>query len=108
MLKPLTPRQQDMIVRNVVNATHSIDLLSKSSYKYLYLCSGFIAHYDYWGFMAHYSDPGSLREDIINYAGQNQWRNFRPGDPDYAYYASKAEVYRRILDRLLGELAVDQ
>ena len=103
MLKPLTPRQQDMIVRNVVNATHSIDLLSKSSYKYLYLCSGFIAHYDYWGFQAHYSDSGSLRCDIINYAGQNEWCNFRPGDADYAYYASKAEVYRRIVDRLLGE-----
>ena len=107
MLKPLTPRQQDMIVRNVVNATHSIDNLTKSSYKYLYLCSGFIAHYDHYGFMANYSEPGSLRRDIISYAGQNQWRNFRPGDEDYAYYASKAEVYRRIVDRLLGEL-VDQ
>jgi hypothetical protein len=107
MIKPLTPRQQDMIVRNVVNATHSIDNLTKSSYKYLYLCSGFIAHYDHYGFMAHYSEPGSLRRDIISYAGQNEWRNFRPGDEDYAYYASKAEVYRRIVDRLLGELAVD-
>ena len=107
MLKPLTPRQQDMIVRNVVNATRSIDLLSKSSYKYLYLCSGFIAHYNYWGFMAHYGEPGSLRQDIINYAGQNQWRNFRPGDADYEYYASKAEVYTRIINQLLGDL-VDQ
>jgi hypothetical protein len=107
MLKPLTPRQQDMIVRNVVNATRSIDLLSKSSYKYLYLCSGFIAHYDYYGFMAHYSEPGSLRRDIISYAGQNQWRNFRPGDTDYEYYASKAEVYTRIINQLLGDL-VDQ
>ena len=105
MLKPLTPRQQDMIVRNVVNATQSIDNLTKSSYKYLYLCSGFIAHYDHYGFIAHYSEPGSLRRDIISYAGQNEWRNFRPGDEDYAYYASKAEVYRRIVDRLLGELA---
>jgi hypothetical protein len=98
-MTPLTERQKTLIVSNVVKACRNIDNLSKTGYKFLYLCSGFIAHYDYWGFQAHYADH-SLKQDLISFAGSNQWRNFRPGDQDYEYYQAKADVYNRILHEI--------
>jgi hypothetical protein len=98
-LAPLTERQKTLIVNNVVAAVDNIDSLNKTGYKYLYLCSGFIAHYDLYGFIAHYSDY-NLKQDILSYAGANQWRNFRPGDTDYEYYMSKADVYARIVEKI--------
>ncbi len=99
-LAPLTERQKTLIVNNVVAAVKNIDALNKTGYKYLYLCSGFIAHYDLYGFIAHYSDY-DLKQDILSYAGSNQWRNFRPGERDYDYYMSKADVYNRILAQII-------
>lgn len=99
-LAPLTERQKTLIVSNVVKACRNIDNLNKTGYKYLYLCSGFIAHYDLYGFIASYTGE-SLKRDIISYAGQNQWKNFRPGERDYDYYMSKADVYNRILAEIM-------
>jgi hypothetical protein len=96
MIQPLTPRQQDLIVSNVLKACDDIYALSRTGYKYLYLCSGFIAHYNHHGFMAYYSGH-DLERDILDNARQNMWLNFGPGDRDYAYYRSKAEVYQRII-----------
>jgi hypothetical protein len=53
-----------------------------------------------YGFIDHYSDR-NLKHDIISFAGQNQWKNFRPGERDYEYYMSKADVYNRILAEIL-------
>ena len=100
-LTPLTQRQQDLIVSNVVKACKDITLLNKQSYKFLSLASGFIAHYDHYGFIDFYSGCVSLKNDIIGFAGQNQWNNFRPGERDYEYYMSKADVYNRILEEIL-------
>jgi hypothetical protein len=97
MIKPLTQRQQDSIVRNIIFATRDIRLLKKTGYKYIYLCSGFIAHYDLHGFIAYYQDH-SLREDILANSRANMWFNFAPEDENYAYYQSKAAVYKRILE----------
>ena len=99
-LAPLTERQKALIVSNVVKACKNIDNLNKTGYKYLYLCSGFIAHYNLYGFIASYTSE-SLKRDLISYAGQNQWKNFRPGERDYEYYMSKAEVYNRILAEIV-------
>lgn len=99
-LAPLTERQKTLIVSNVVKACKNIDNLNKTGYKYLYLCSGFIAHYDLYGFIASYTGE-SLKRDILSYAGQNQWRNFRPGERDYDYYMSKADVYNRIIAQIV-------
>ena len=99
-LAPLTERQKALIVSNVVKACRNIDTLNKTGYKYLYLCSGFIAHYDLYGFIASYTGE-SLKCDLISYAGQNQWKNFRPGERNYDYYMSKADVYNRILKEIL-------
>jgi hypothetical protein len=100
-LTPLTERQKTLIVSNVVKACKNIDNLNKTGYKYLYLCSGFIAHYDLYGFIATYSTPNSLKRDIISYAGQNQWNNFRPGECDYDYMMAKKDVYNRIIAQIM-------
>jgi hypothetical protein len=99
-LAPLTERQKTLIVSNVVKACKNIDNLNKTGYKYLYLCSGFIAHYNLYGFIASYTGE-TLKRDILSYAGQNQWKNFRPGERDYDYYMSKADVYNRILAQII-------
>ena len=96
MIEPLTQRQQDMIVKNVLKACDDIYALSRTGYRYLYLCSGFIAHYNHHGFMAYY-DSHNLEQNILDNARQNMWLNFHPGDDEYEYYKSKAEVYKRIL-----------
>jgi len=101
MLVALTERQKTLIVNNVVKACKNIDNLNKTGYKYINLCSGFIAHYNLYGFIAHYSTPNSLKRDIVSYAGQNQWKNFRPGESNYDYYMSKADVYNRILAEIV-------
>jgi len=99
-MTPLTERQKSLIVSNVVKAVKNIDNLNKTGYNFVYQCSGFIAHYDMYGFIASYTGE-SLKEDLISYAGQNQWKNFRPGERDYDYYMAKADVYNRILAEIL-------
>jgi hypothetical protein len=95
-LTPLTPRQQALIVSNVLKAVKNIDNLNKTGYNFVYQCSGFIAHYDLYGFIASYTGE-SLKRDLLSFAGQNQWNNFRPGESNYEYYMSKRDTYNQIL-----------
>lgn len=97
----LTERQKALIVSNVVNACKNIESLNRTGYKYVSLCSGFIAHYNLYGFIAAYSKPGSLKADILRNQRMNQWLNFRPGERDYDYYMSKADVYKRIISQIM-------
>jgi hypothetical protein len=99
MLEPFTERQKTLIVNNVVRAVKNINSLNKTGYDFVHLCPGFIAHYDLHGFRAYYTGE-SLKRDLISYAGQNQWQNFRPGEPYYEYYQSKKDVYNRILENI--------
>jgi hypothetical protein len=99
-MTPLTERQKTLIVNNIVKACNNIDNLNKTGYNFLYLCSGFIAHYNLFGFIANYTGQ-SLKRDIISFAGQNQWNNFRPGERDYDYYMAKKEVYNSILREIV-------
>lgn len=103
MLKPLTPRQQTLIVNNIVRACDDIEKLNKTGYRFINLCIGFIAHYDLYGFRAAY-DPimhgFDLRSAILRNEQANDWRNFRPGDRDYEYYKSKADTYYKIVQAL--------
>jgi hypothetical protein len=99
MLKPLTDRQKTLIVNNVVSACKDINKLNKTGYNFLYLASGFIAHYNIYGFKAFYSD-NSLRKEIMLNVKQNMWTNFTPRDRDFDYYMSKADVYRRIVEQV--------
>lgn len=98
-LTPLTERQKVLLVNNIVQAVTNINTLKQPAYNYLSCCSGFIAHYNRWGFIDHYSDY-SLKENLVRNARQNQWLNFRPGERDYEYYMSKADVYRRVLEQI--------
>jgi hypothetical protein len=99
-IKPITPRQKSLIISSFkrVFRTGDIEHLTSSAYRYIYLASGFIAHYNIHGFRDAYRDVELLRGDILSNAAGNSWRNFRPGDKDYDYYKSKAEVYQGILE----------
>ena len=98
-MQALTDRQQTLIVNNVVAACKDITKLNKTGYNFLYLASGFIAHYNLGGFKAHYGDY-DLTRDILDNARNNMWANFRPGDRDYEYYQTKAQCYRAICAKL--------
>ena len=99
MIEALTLKEQELIFKNVIKACSDIDKLNSRGYEYLYLCSGFIAHYNVHGFKNHYSGA-HLAKDILNNEGSNKWLNFSEGDKDYHYYKSKAAVYSRICNRL--------
>jgi hypothetical protein len=77
-IKPLTERQQTLIVNNVVKATKDISKLNKIGYKFINLASGFIAHYNLYGFIDYYMNH-DLEEDILRNKNANMWDNFRPG-----------------------------
>ena len=102
MIEPLTDRQKSLIVNNVVKACQDIRKLNKTGYNFLYLASGFIAHYNLHGFIDHYSYR-DLTTDILKNASQNQWNNFREGDQNYSYYKSKQEIYNRIISKLTNK-----
>ena len=100
-MTPYTERQKTLLVNNIVGACKfGIERLNKASYNYLYLCSGFIAHYNHCGFIAHYGDGDTLMEDILDNKRYNQWSNFGPNDRDYEYYMSKRDVYNKIVKEL--------
>lgn len=99
-LTPLTERQKTLIVNNVVKACKDIKSLNKTGYNFVYLASGFIAHYNLYGFISAYDQPGKLKRDLIANSRINQWNNFRPDDKDYDYYMSKKDVYNRILSEI--------
>ena len=99
MIKPYTETQQKRIANNIVQACKDIEKLSPAGYNYIYLASGFIAHYNRFGFMDYYSRE-SLKADILANARFNQWKNFTPNDADYDYYMSKASIYNLIFEGL--------
>jgi hypothetical protein len=97
-----TPGQVRLIVSSFRNVfqQNEISKLSKSAYNFIYLCSGFIAHYDVYGFRGHYADVESLKQDILRNQSMNQWRNFRPGERDYEYMMQKKEIYNMIVEEV--------
>lgn len=99
-LKPYTDRQKTLIVNNVVAACRDISKLNNTGYKFINQACGFIAHYNLYGFRDAYRVPGTLTSDILRYAHMNHWDNFRPSDPDYAYYMDKRDIYNRIVAQL--------
>jgi hypothetical protein len=97
-----TPRQITLIVNSLrrVFETNDINELTKAAYNYLYLASGFIAHYNLAGFRDYYSNVAKLKSDILNFHQWNQWNNFGKHDRDYAYYMQKKEIYNAIVDSI--------
>jgi hypothetical protein len=101
-IEPLSKQKQALIVNNVVKACKDINQLNKTGYNFLSLASGFIAHYNLQGFIDYY-EGGGLKEEILRLAPINQWENFRPGEENYEYYSSKAQVYNAIIGKLAKE-----
>jgi hypothetical protein len=95
-LIPIPVEKQRLIVKNVLAACSDIERLNGTGYGFLYLASGFIAHYNINGFKAFYTDM-DLRTDILSNEKANMWYNFRPSDSNYAYYMAKRDVYLAIL-----------
>jgi hypothetical protein len=94
----LTLRQTDLIVSSIrkVFETNDINHLSSSAYKFLNLSSGFIAHYNLYGFRDAYDNVNDLKAQLAQSYAANQWSNFRPGERDYSYMMQKKEIYNRI------------
>jgi hypothetical protein len=100
MISPMTSKERELTVKNVLDACKDITKLNKRGYNYLYLASGFIAHYDINGFKNYYHRPDSLSRDILMLEPQNRWTNFRPGEENYEYYHQKGEIYAEIVGHL--------
>ena len=100
-MTPMTQREKELTSKNVLAACKDITKLNKRGYDFLYLASGFIAHYNLQGFIAYYSEH-SLQADIERNARQNQWHNFRQGERDADYYHAKRDCYNMILGGLVA------
>ena len=103
----LKPYNSKAILKNLkqVIEQENIELLSKSAYNFLYLMSGFIAHYDLGGFQYNYRNVDDLIEDISRSADyKDPDRGIR--DPFFknsygdAYPESKCEILRGLHDIL--------
>jgi hypothetical protein len=105
-MTPLTQREKELITKNVLAACRDITKLNKRGYDFLYLASGFIAHYNLQGFIAYYSEH-SLKADIERNAKANQWTNFRQGERDADYYHAKRDCYNMILGGLVARDELD-
>jgi hypothetical protein len=101
-LVPLTLRQMKMITSNVVKCVKNADttFLTKQAYNFLYLSSGFIAHYNLYGFQDEYAGGHALAVAIMKNKPNNQWNNFRPGERDYDYMMAKKMCYNMICAEL--------
>jgi hypothetical protein len=99
-LEPFNAGEERKIIRDCVKAADTIETLTDRAYRFLNLSSGFIAHYNKWGFMTHYRKPGSLKRDILTCQNHNQWENFRPGERGYEYYMQKKRIYNAVCDCL--------
>ena len=94
-MKLYTESEQASIVKNAILACKHIHKLNARTYKFISLCSGFIAHYNQDGFIAEYSVRNLKHELLINQR-YNQWSNFREGEDNYEYYMQKKHMYNAI------------
>ena len=76
----------------------NINFLTKDAYNFIMLASGFIAHYNVYGFKDVYQDVEEFSNEIKKHKQFNQWTNFYPGERDYEYYMTKKEIYNSICD----------
>jgi hypothetical protein len=97
-LEPFSAEEEQKIIRDCVKAANNIEDMTDRAYRYLYLSSGFIAHYDKGGFKEYYCEPGSLKKDILEYQWDNQYFNFSTRDEGYEYYMQHKKIYNTICD----------
>ena len=99
-MQAITPKDQALTVKNILQACKDITKLNKRGYNFLYLANGFIAHYNQAGFIDHYQTH-DLKLDIVDNMRSNQWGNFSPKDKDFEYYMSKRAIYNAIYEGIL-------
>jgi hypothetical protein len=103
-LEPFSVEEEQRIIHDCVKAARNIDDLTNNAYLFLNLSSGFIAHYNRFGFMEYYREPGSLKKDILAHQKHNQWENFSPGERGYEYYMQKKDIYNTVCDCLKNNI----
>jgi hypothetical protein len=103
-LEPLNMEEEQNIIRDRVKAAGNIETLTDNAYRFLNLSNGFIAHYNRFGFMDNYREPGSLKQDILVYQNHNQWRNFRHGERGDEYFIQKRDIYNAVCDCLKNNI----
>jgi hypothetical protein len=103
-LEPFSIEEEQRIIRDCVKAANNIEAMTDRAYRFLNLSSGFIAHYNKWGFMGYYREPGSLKRDILVHQKNNQWDNFRSGERGYEYYMQKKNIYNAVCDCLKNNI----
>lgn len=91
-----TEKEVAAIIKNGKAVLKDIDKLTKATYTFLNLSSGFYAHYNLYGFISDYETAENLAKDILQFQDQNQWDNFRPGEKDYEYMMQKKRIYNNI------------
>lgn len=100
-LAPINESEKRNIVNSIVKCVkEGMEHLTNSAYQFIYLASGFIAHYNKEGFIDHYSSGGNFKKDILDNKAMNQWDNFREGENNYEYYMSRKEVYNEICEAI--------
>lgn len=100
-MKLMTEKEMELTIKNIVSACKNVEKLNNRGYSFLYLCSGFIAHYNLTGFKYYYSNE-SLTTHLLRNKDQNQWTNFRTGESDFDYYMQKKEIYNKVCAQLKG------
>jgi len=103
-LAPLETGKKNRILRNIglMFLQQDINQLNKHGYNFLYLASGFIAHYNLSGFIEAYGSTQALGRDILKNKSNNQCGNFSKSDRDYEYMMQKKEIYNQICEYARG------
>lgn len=101
-MSQLKPYNSKAIVNNInlVFKTGNIEKLNNPTYKFVYLLSGFIAHYNLYGFRSEYSDLRTFARDLLYSCSQEEERravgNWDIGGYGKEYCQSKADAIRGI------------
>jgi hypothetical protein len=65
------------VAKSVVTAAKTGDMtkLTKKAYDFVYILSGFIAHYNYYGFIDYYQD-GGFKQDLLSSMDLQNWQRY--------------------------------
>ena len=98
-MNELKPYNSKAVISNIelVLKTEDITKLNKPTYNFINLMSGFIAHYDLYGFQNYYSDVSKLSEELLDsvnsYTPEYDYEVTNYGE---AYAKSQQEIYQAI------------
>lgn len=97
MIKPINTKSIINNIRLVFKAK-DINKLSKSAYDFLYLTSGFIAHYDINGFKSYYFDLRNLIKDLKDSSDVVNPEYYLSDSfkENNEYYTSKAKTLKQV------------